>query len=74
MFLAILIAANGAAADDKLELILTVDDEFEDFNLTFWKHELMLGGGGNWEFQAYANFQLTTDFKGDRRSETSIGC
>ena len=30
-------------------------DEFEYFNLTTWKHELTLGGGGNWEFQYYSN-------------------
>ena len=31
------------------------EDEFEEFNLKWWKHELTLGGGGNWEFQYYAN-------------------
>ena len=34
---------------------LIVDDEFEEFNLTRWKHEITLGGGGNWEFQYYDN-------------------
>ena len=34
---------------------LIFDDEFEEFNLTRWKHELTLGGGGNSEFQYYAN-------------------
>ena len=30
-------------------------DEFNDLNLTRWKHEITLGGGGNWEFQYYDN-------------------
>ena len=34
---------------------LILDDEFEEFNLTRWKHEITLGGGGNWEFQYYDN-------------------
>ena len=34
---------------------LIFSDEFNDFNLTRWKHEITLGGGGNWEFQYYDN-------------------
>ena len=30
-------------------------DDFDYFNLTRWKHEITLGGGGNWEFQYYDN-------------------
>ena len=34
---------------------LILYDDFEYFNLTRWKHEITLGGGGNWEFQYYDN-------------------
>ena len=32
---------------------LIFDDEFDDFDIARWKHEITLGGGGNWEFQYY---------------------
>ena len=34
---------------------LIFSDDFDYFNLTIWKHEITLGGGGNWEFQYYDN-------------------
>ena len=34
---------------------LVLDDEFNTFNLSLWKHELTLSGGGNWEFELYTN-------------------
>ena len=34
---------------------LIFSDNFDYFNLTRWKHEITLGGGGNWEFQYYDN-------------------
>lgn len=36
---------------------LILSDEFNDFNLTRWKHEITLGGEGNWQFQYYDNNQ-----------------
>lgn len=30
---------------------LLFSDEFDEFDLEVWEHELTLGGGGNWEFQ-----------------------
>ncbi len=36
-------------------LVLSLEDNFDDFDLSLWKHELTLGGGGNGEFQWYAN-------------------
>ena len=36
-------------------LQLVLEDEFDDFNLSLWKHEITLSGGGNWEFQYYLN-------------------
>jgi len=30
-------------------------DDFSHFNMTLWKHEITMGGGGNWEFEYYTN-------------------
>jgi beta-glucanase (GH16 family) len=30
-------------------------DDFEEFDLSTWQHEITLGGGGNFEFQHYTN-------------------
>lgn len=43
---------NGGVSQD---LVLTLDEEFDTFNLSLWKHELTLSGGGNWEFEGYYN-------------------
>ena len=37
------------------KLDLAFDEEFTTFDLSVWKHEITLSGGGNWEFQAYSN-------------------
>lgn len=34
---------------------LIFDDDFEFLDFNAWEHEMTLGGGGNWEFQAYIN-------------------
>ena len=34
---------------------LVLDEEFDTLNLSLWKHDITLGGGGNWEFQYYTN-------------------
>ena len=34
---------------------LVFEDDFKTFDLTRWKHEITLGGGGNWEFEYYTN-------------------
>jgi hypothetical protein len=34
---------------------LVFQDEFDDFDVTRWQHEITAGGGGNWEFQWYTN-------------------
>lgn len=36
-------------------LSLALEDNFDTFNLSLWKHELTLSGGGNWEFELYNN-------------------
>jgi len=30
-------------------------DEFDEFDLSVWEHEITAGGGGNWEFEYYTN-------------------
>jgi beta-glucanase (GH16 family) len=34
---------------------LVFSDEFDEFDLSVWSHEITLGGGGNWEFEYYTN-------------------
>jgi len=34
---------------------LVFSDDFDNFDLSVWQHELTLGGGGNWEFEWYTN-------------------
>jgi beta-glucanase (GH16 family) len=34
---------------------LIFDEEFNTLDLSVWKHELTLAGGGNWEFEWYVN-------------------
>lgn len=46
---------TGAVHVTNTELALVLEDDFCDFNLSLWKHELTLGGGGNYEFQYYTN-------------------
>ena len=38
---------------NNMELVL--DEGFDTFDFSLWKHEITLSGGGNWEFQAYSN-------------------
>lgn len=40
------------------KLIFT--DEFLTFNMSKWKHDITLAGGGNWEFQMYENNRSTS--------------
>jgi hypothetical protein len=34
---------------------LIFSDNFDKFDLKTWKHEITMGGGGNWEFEMYTN-------------------
>ena len=34
---------------------LIFSDDFDKFDLKTWKHEITMGGGGNWEFEVYNN-------------------
>jgi len=31
------------------------EDDFDTLDYTKWKHEITMGGGGNWEFEMYIN-------------------
>ena len=44
-----------ALAVAQADLQLVLEDDFNTFNLSLWKHQLTLGGGGNWEFEYYTN-------------------
>lgn len=37
------------------DLELVFNDEFDTLDMSRWKHQITLSGGGNWEFQAYGN-------------------
>jgi len=50
MFKVASILAAGVAAED-----LIFSDDFDRFNFKTWKHEITMGGGGNWEFEMYHN-------------------
>jgi beta-glucanase (GH16 family) len=34
---------------------LVFSDDFDEFDLSVWQHEITMGGGGNWEFEYYTN-------------------
>ena len=56
--LAIASTVTVSYTDMKLDppsMILALEDNFDDFNLSLWKHEITLAGGGNWEFEYYSN-------------------
>lgn len=46
-------SGSGSPHSDTETLVFY--DDFNDFDLTKWEHELNMGGGGNWEFQYYTN-------------------
>jgi beta-glucanase (GH16 family) len=48
---AIVALTQGIQAAERLIL----DEEFDHLNMTRWKHEMTMSGGGNWEFEMYVN-------------------
>jgi len=46
------LATFGSAA---MAETLIFSDDFDKFDLKTWKHEITMGGGGNWEFEIYRN-------------------
>ncbi|CAM9236821.1 unnamed protein product [Choristocarpus tenellus] len=47
--------ARGIVESDRGIETLVFEDSFEDFDLSVWKHELTLSGGGNWQFEYSTN-------------------
>lgn len=44
-----------ALASSQAQLQLVLEDNFDTFNFSLWRHHLTLSGGGNFEFQYYNN-------------------
>lgn len=40
--------------------VLAFEDNFDELDFSKWQHEITLGGGGNWEFEAYLNNRTNT--------------
>ena len=60
--LAVVAHLTSADSHNNTNLFLfTLEDEFDTFNLSLWKHEITLSGGGNWKFQAYLNNRFVRD-------------
>lgn len=51
----VLMVLAASPGDCKGAETLRFADDFKDFDLKKWKHEITMGGGGNWEFQIYHN-------------------
>lgn len=52
---AIVVCSNSPGVQSQADWELALNEEFNTFNLSLWKHDITLAGGGNWEFQAYSN-------------------
>jgi len=53
--LTLTLCLTGASAVGDYNEILVFHDDFNELNMRKWKHELTMGGGGNWEFEMYVN-------------------
>ncbi|XP_064382536.1 beta-1,3-glucan-binding protein-like [Halichondria panicea] len=42
------------------DLKLILEDDFNTFNVSLWRHQITAGGGGNWEFELYDNNRTTS--------------
>ena len=51
LILALVLAVNAK---------LVFEDNFDDLDFSKWRHDITLGGGGNWEFEVYDNNRSTT--------------
>jgi len=52
---ALLVAPTLARGNSQYNEVLIFHDDFNHLNMRKWKHELTMGGGGNWEFEMYVN-------------------
>lgn len=50
-----LLASSLAASVFAVTENLIFEDNFDSFDFKTWKHEITMGGGGNWEFELYHN-------------------
>ena len=55
MFKILSLVAVTAAAET-----LVFSDDFDKLDLKTWKHEITMGGGGNWEFEMYHNSRINS--------------
>lgn len=57
MLLCLFVACTRAATlpDRPPDDQLIFHDDFSTFDFSTWKHEITMGGGGNWEFEMYVN-------------------
>lgn len=46
LVLLVLLVESGAGNE-----VLVFDEGFDTFDLSVWKHEISMSGGGNWEFE-----------------------
>ena len=44
---------------------LVFEENWDDFNMDIWEHELTMGGGGNWEFQEKVFSDILDSIKTD---------
>lgn len=51
----LVLTSNVRRGSSQSNEVLVFEDNFTTFNLTIWKHELTLGGEGNWEFEMLTN-------------------
>lgn len=42
----VIVASRGIQRE-----MLVFEDNFKDFDLSVWKHDITMAGGGNWEFE-----------------------
>ena len=53
LLVAVLWLSSAVIAQRSMKLSLS--EEFDDFDLSLWRHEITMAGGGNWEFEYYSN-------------------
>lgn len=58
--IAALAIGSGVQAAPGPNEVLIFEDNFNNFNLSLWKHEITLSGEGNWEFEIYINNRSTS--------------
>lgn len=59
-FALLALAGSATAKGPAPGEVLIFSDSFTTLNTSLWKHEITLSGGGNWEFEWYANNRSTS--------------